>query len=186
MNAISRRSGEPRRLGRPVLLAVAAVAVMLLGACSSEPGTGGSGNGNSAGGGSAVQLNPATGPITTSPTWATSTACPTGYRGSAVFRIVQPHGLTTSISQATNDVVAPFHGTLIANIAEIQAYANIANGGSAELVMICFSGDSLTGKAAFVMTTFISFSSDGKTYSTSPTVPAGFTPPALPTNVGTQ
>jgi hypothetical protein len=184
MNAISRRSAEPRRLGRPVLLAVAAVAVMLLGACSSEPGTGG--NGNSAGGGSAaVQLNPASGPIASTPTWATSSACPTGYQGSGVFRIVQPHGLTTSISQATNDVVTAFHGTLIANIAEIQAYANIANGGSAELVMICFSGDSLTGKAAFVMTTYISFSSDGQTYSTSATVPAGFTPPALPTNVGT-
>ena len=185
MNAISRRSGEPRRLGRPALLTVAAVAVMLLGACSSEPGTGG--NGNSGGGGTpAVQLNPATGPIGSTPTWSTNSACPTGYRGSAIFRIVQAHGLTTSISQATNDVTAPFHGNLIASIAIVQAYTNIPNGGSAELIVICFSGDSLTGKAAFVMTTFISFSSDGKTYSTSPTVPTGFTPPALPTNVGTQ
>jgi len=50
--------------------------------------------------------------------------------------------------------------------------------------MICFSGDSLTGKAQFDMTTYLTFSSDGKSYSTSPTVPAGFSPPALPTNVG--
>jgi len=185
MNAISRRSGEPRQLGRPALLAVAAVAVMLLGACSSEPGTGGSGNGNSAGGGSAaVQLNPASGPISSSPTWATNSACPTGYRGSAVFRIIQPHGLTTSISQATNIVTTPFHGNLLAPIATIQAYANIPNGGSAKLVVICFSGDSLTGKASFDMTTYLTFSSDGKSYSTGATVPAGFTPPALPTNVG--
>jgi hypothetical protein len=184
MNAISRRSGEPRRLGRSALLAVSAVAVMLLGACSSEPGTGGNGNSGGGGGSAAVELNPASGPVANTPTWATNSACPTGYRGSAVFRIIQPNGLTTSISQATNDVVAPFHGNLIASIAIVQAYTNVANGGSLELVMICFSGDSLTGKAQFDMTTYLTFSSDGKSYSTSPTVPAGFSPPALPTNVG--
>ena len=73
-------------------------------------------------------------------------------------------------------MTTPFHGKLLASIAIVQAYTNIPNGGSAELAVICFSGDSLTGKAAFDMTTFITFSSDGKTYSTSSTVPAGFTP----------
>lgn len=178
MNWIRRKSAEPRRLGRPALLAAAAVAVMLLGACSSEPGAGGNGNGAS-GNSAAVQLNPASGPISSTPTWSTNSACPTGYRGSAVFRIVQPNRLT-SLSQATNSVTAPFHGTLLASIATIQSYANIPKGGSAELVVMCYSGDSLTGNPHFEMTTYLTFSSDGQTYTTSATAPAGFTPPALP------
>jgi hypothetical protein len=177
MNVMERKPAGPRRPVRPALLAVAAAAVMLLGACSAEPGTGGNGaGGNSA----AVQLNPPSGPESSSPTWSTSRACPGGYQGSGIFRIVQPNGYVTSISQATNIVNAPFHGTLLTSIAIIQDYVNIPNGGTAELVIICFAGDSLTGNRDTAMSTYITFSSDGKTYTSSSTPPAGFTEPATP------
>jgi hypothetical protein len=178
MNWIKRRSAVSSRPGRPALLAVAAAAVMLLGACSAEPsaGTGSTGAGSNS---ATVQLSPPSGPTSSTPTWSTTGACPTGYQGSAIFRIIYGNGLTTSISPATNTVTTPFHGTLLASIAIVQAYTNIPNGHTAELIVICFSGDSLTGNLYVDMHTFITFSSDGKTYTTSSTPPAGFSPPSL-------
>ena len=163
------------RPGRPVLLGLVAAAVMLLGACGSTPASSGS---NGAGSGSAtVALNPASGRVSLTPTWSTTTSCKTGYQGSAVFRIVQPSGQTFSISPATNIVTAPFSGTMLDPIGFIQNVANVPNGGTAELIVICFSGDSLTGTPDREMHTFISFSANGFNYATSSTAPAGFTPP---------
>lgn len=149
---------------------------MLLGACSSEPGTGGTG-----GGSAAVQLNPASGRVNLTPTWSTSTACKSGYQGSAIFRIIQPSGQTFSVSPAVNAVTTPFHGTMLDPIGLIQNVANVPNGSTAELVVICFSGPGLTGTEDREMNTFVTFSSDGFDYTTSSTAPAGFTPaPAGP------
>ena len=170
MNWMQLRSAEPTRPRRLALLGVAAAAAMLLGACSSPPATP---VGNVAGGATAtVRLNPASGPVSLTPTWSTSTACATGYQGSAVFRIIQPNGSTFSISSATNTVTTPFSGTLLDPIGLIQSVAGVPNGGTAELVVICFSGDSLTGNPNREMDTFVTFSGDGRMYTTSATAPA--------------
>ncbi|HLK02122.1 MAG TPA: Ig-like domain-containing protein [Streptosporangiaceae bacterium] len=116
----------------------------------------------------AVNLNPTTGATSSTPTWATTTACATGFQGSAVFREVHSDGTTTNnISAATNSVAAPFTGTLQASIAQIQAAGGIPNGGTQELVVVCFSGASATGTADPEMEIFITYSADGSTYSTS-------------------
>jgi len=174
MNWMQLRSAAPRRPRRLALLGVAAAAAMLLGACSSPPATpvGNVGGGNGAGGSATVRLNPASGPVSLTPTWSTTTACATGYQGSAVFRIIQPNGSTFSISSATNTVTTPFSGTLLDPIGLIQSVAGVPNGGSAELVVICFSGDSLTGNPNREMDIFITFSGDGRMYTTSATAPA--------------
>lgn len=113
----------------------------------------------------AVTLNPANGVTGGKPTWSTSTACPAGFRGSAVFREVHADGATTnSISKATNTVTAPFGGTLQAPIAAIQAAGGIRDGGTQELVIICFSGPSLTGTSHPEMSTFITYSASGSSY----------------------
>ena len=117
----------------------------------------------------AVALNPASGPERSSPTWSTTTGCPTGFQGSAVFRAVLASGQTFSISPATNTVTAAFHGTLELPVSEIQTVARVPNGGTMEFVVICFSGASLTGTSHPDMDTFITFSADGKTYTTSST-----------------
>ncbi len=167
------------RPGRPVLLGVAAAALMLLGACGSTPastggnGTGGNGTGSNS---ATVTLNPTSGRVSLTPTWSTSVACNTGYRGSAVFRIIEPSGQTFSLSPANNVVTAPFTGTMLDPIGLIQNVANVPNGGTAELVVICFSGPGLTGTENREMHTFVTFSANGFNYTASSTAPAGFTP----------
>jgi uncharacterized protein (TIGR03382 family) len=124
----------------------------------------------------AVNLNPTTGPTSSTPTWATTVGCNAGFQGSAVFRAVTSSGTTFSISGATNSVTAAFQGTLQSDIGTIQTVTGIPNGGTTELVVICFSGPSLTGNSDPEMDIFITFSADGSTYSTSTsntTVPIG-------------
>jgi hypothetical protein len=118
-----------------------------------------------------VTLSPASGAISSMPTWSTNTACPSGFRGSAVFRAVKPDGTTFSISMATNQVTAAFHGTLQGPISEIKTLAGVPNGGSQEFVVICFSGDSLTGTSHPDMDTFITYSANGTSYTTSSVAP---------------
>lgn len=163
--------------------AVAAAAIALA-ACSSQATAGtvtGAGAGASAGtgtnasaGAGAVRLNPASGATSGRPTWSTTQACPSGHKGSAVFREVHHDGSSTnSISEATNQVAAPFGGTLQASIARIQAAGGIPNGGTQQLVIICFSGPSGTGTQDRAMSLYITYSADGSKYTTSAAKPAG-------------
>ena len=123
----------------------------------------------------AVQLNPPTGATTSKPTWSTTVACNAGFQGSAVFREVHADGVTTnSISAAVNGTAAPFSGTLQATMAQIQTAGGIAAGGTQELVVVCFSGASLSGTSDNEMNIFVTYNANG-TYSTSATqgVPVG-------------
>ena len=171
-------SARPGSASRLVLLAMAAAAVIALGACSAEPGTGstGAGSNGTSGNSALVNLNPPSGRVSLTPTWATTGGCSTGYQGSAVFRIIQPSGQTFSISGATDAVTAKFQGTMLDPIGLIQDVAHVPNGTTAELVIICFSGESLTGTPQREMRTFVTFSANGFNYTTSATPPAGFTP----------
>jgi len=123
----------------------------------------------------AVQLNPTSGPTSSTPTWATSVGCSSGFQGSAVLREVHADGTTTnSVSPAVNGTSAPFSGTLQASMSTIKTLGGIANGASQELVVVCFSGPSLTGSSDNEMDIFVTYSADGSTYSTSSTqVPIG-------------
>ena len=174
MNWMRLRAVRPGRAGRPVLLGLAATAVMLLGACGSSPAS--SGNTGAGSGSALVTLNPASGRVSLTPTWSTSAACNTGYRGSAILRIIEPSGQTFSLSPANNIVTAPFNGTMLDPIGLIQTVANVPNGSTAELVVICFSGPGLTGTQDREMRTYVTFSANGFNYTTSSTAPAGFTP----------
>jgi hypothetical protein len=111
-----------------------------------------------------VALSPASGSESSTPTWSTNAACPSGFQGSAILRAVKPDGTTFSISGATNSVTAPFHGTLLGDIAEIQDLDDVGGGSTQELVVICFSGDSLTGTSRQEMSLFVTYSSDGESY----------------------
>ena len=156
------------RLGRAA--AVVGIAGLLLGAgagaaeaaMGTSPGT--------------VDLNPTTGPVNSTPTWATTVACPSGFQGSAIFREVHSDGVSTnSISSVVNGTASPFGGTLVTSIANIKAAGGIANGGTQELFVICYSAQSGTGSSENVMNIFINYSADGTTYTTSSSqgVPVG-------------
>jgi len=174
MNWMKLRSARP---GRPVLLGLAAAAVMMLGACGSSPGSAGSnGTGGTGSSSATVTLNPTSGRVSLTPTWSTNAACNTGYRGSAVLRIIEPSGQTFSLSAADNIVTAPFNGTMLDPLGLIQNVASVPNGSTAELVVICFSGPGLTGTEDREMRTYVSFSANGFNYTSSSSAPAGFTP----------
>ena len=133
----------------------------------------------------AVTLNPASGATSGRPSWSTSTACPAGFRGSAVFREVHADGTTTnSISQATNTVAASFSGTLQAPISLIKSLGGIPNGGTQELVVICFSGPSLTGTSHPEMSTFITYSANGASYTSSGQASTSASNPSSPSPSG--
>jgi Bacterial Ig-like domain (group 3) len=153
-----------RRIGRAAaLVGVAGITVggMLLGAGVAHAATVGKDPG-------AVQLSPASGPTSGKPTWSTTTACASGFQGSAIFREVHSDGTTTnSISPVVNGTAVPFSGTLQATIAQIQQAGGIPNGGTQELVVICFPGPSSTGGSSDAeMDIAIHYSADGSSYTT--------------------
>ena len=118
----------------------------------------------------AVNLNPASGPTSSTPTWSTTAACPSGFQGSASFKEVHADGTTTNlIAPMVDGTATPFHGTLQASIAEIQSAGSIPNGGTQKLYVTCFSAQSGTGNAGTEMDIYITYSGDGKTYTTSST-----------------
>jgi hypothetical protein len=153
-----------RRAALPMGAAVAATVV--LAACS--------GAGKAPAQAGAVQLSATRGPTSSRPTWSTSTACPSGLQGSAIFREVHRDGVSTnSISPTVDDATAPFHGTLQAPISMIKAAGGIPNGSTQKLVVICFSSQGGTGTSRQVMNLYITYSADGSSYTTSATAPAG-------------
>jgi hypothetical protein len=172
MNWMRRRTAGPRRPGRTALLGAAAAAAMLLGACSSSAGS----NQDAAQGGTpgTLKLNPASGAINSKPTWSTSVACPSGYQGSGLFSELHADGKTfTSISPVVNGTAASFNGDLLASIALIKSIGAVPNGGTQKLFVICSSGPGGTGNTTNVMTIYITYSTDGNSYTTSTKAPAG-------------
>jgi hypothetical protein len=122
----------------------------------------------------AVQLNPASGPANSTPTWSTTVACPTGYQGSAVFSEVHANGTTfTTIAPVVTDTRIAFHGTLQGTIATIKSVGGIPNGGTQELFIQCASGLGGTGNITNYMDIYITYSIDGTSYTTSASAPSG-------------
>jgi hypothetical protein len=151
-----------RRIGRATLLVGAAgltLGGMLLSAGVANAATVGTNPG-------AVQLSAATGATSAKPTWSTTVGCNAGFQGSAVFREVKADGTTASISPAVNGTQKAFSGTLQATIAAIKTLGNIPNGGTQELVVICFADQSETGNSDPEMDIAIHYSADGSTYTT--------------------
>jgi hypothetical protein len=182
MKGISMNWNKPdlsaERLGRaaPRLRAagLAVAGLVLAAGCSSataESNTAGSANNGTTDSatGATVKLIPGSGSTSSSPTWATSAACPSSLQGSAIFRAINSSGETYDISQAVNGTNKAFSGTLQANIATIQSFGGIHNGATQELVILCFSHQALTGTDSREEHMFIHYSADGKTYTTSPT-----------------
>jgi hypothetical protein len=119
-----------------------------------------------------VKLIPASGSVSSTPTWATTIACPAGYQGSGLFSEVQADGSVSSIAQVVDGTAAPFTGTLQGTIAQIKSLGSIPNGGTQELFVICSSEQGSTGKTINVMSTYITYSADGRTYTTSASKPS--------------
>jgi hypothetical protein len=114
-----------------------------------------------------VNLNPASGPTSSTPAWSTTVACPSGFQQSATFKEVHADETTTNlIAPIVNRTAAPFSGTLQASIAQIKSAGGIPNGGTQELFVTCYSAYSGTGNAQNYMNIYITYSADGTSYTT--------------------
>jgi hypothetical protein len=127
-----------------------------------------------------LTLNPASGATTLQPTWSTSTACPTGNQGSAVIEQFNTDGTANSrISVVVAAPAAPItNATLLGTVSALLGNSNIvvANGGTVEWAVECFSGPggtTATGGNApvFVQSTFVTEAAGGATFTTSATGP---------------
>jgi hypothetical protein len=116
-----------------------------------------------------LQLSPARGPSTSTPTWSSATACPAGVQGSAVLYALNLNGSVGSqISVGTNTAVtAPFSGTLQGNVgALVGTGTNVPVGTPDEWAVGCFASATATGTPSFVQSIFVTVTA-GDTYTTS-------------------
>ncbi len=132
-----------------------------------------------------LSLSPATGALTSSPTWSTSAACPAG-ESFGTLEMQYSDSTSTNpdyniIGAQTLGATAPItNGALVAgdSIATLEGQAGWTTGQTAELVVLCSTGQGGTGTTSFNQSIFITFGAS--TYTTSATGPAG---PATPTVV---
>jgi hypothetical protein len=122
-----------------------------------------------------VTLSPASGSTTGAVTYS-STACPTGFQGSGLLRIVDPAtGGISNLAAVNNSVASAFTGTLSAGVLNTEATAIFTDlaGTQSEFVIYCFSGASATGSSEAVQYNGITISSDAATYVANQTINAG-------------
>jgi hypothetical protein len=122
----------------------------------------------------ALVVTPTTGATTVTPNYSTTTACPAGFQGSGVVRLVDPATSNLSnLSKVNPSVATPFSGAFNTTFAiESQVFPAIV-GATSEMVVDCFSGPSATGTSEHVQSAFVTISADGSTFTISETPPAG-------------
>ena len=123
-------------------------------------------------------LSAPTGALTSQPTWGTTTACPTGFQGSAAITEFTLSGTAGSLISAVQaSPTAPISGALLdSNVGALLAAAPIGisatNPGTAEWVVGCYAGAGATGAVSQVQSIFISVAAGATTYTTSANPPA--------------
>lgn len=116
-----------------------------------------------------LAFSPASGPVASTPTWSTDTACATAFSSSAKLVVVEDSGTTIAASTTIPVVTAPFNGTLQASLSTIKSAAHMVNGNTYEFVVMCQNA-SLTQDPE--QSEFLTISADGTSYTTSSTPPA--------------
>lgn len=164
--------------GRKGVLAGAAVAVVglsLLGSASIAHAAVGTSIGT-------LTLSAPTGSLTSAPTWSQTAACPGTANGSAKLEIVLSDGVSEQAWSANiNGAASALSGEALekgATIGALESVAGYSAGQTAELVVNCYSGASGTGTLVPFNDGFITFNTDGATYSFTDSQPSG---PATPT-----
>jgi hypothetical protein len=113
-------------------------------------------------------LQPASGAVSATPTFATKDGCPTGYQDSAQVSMFAANG--TLISRISNVVPLPanaFHGTLEGSIGALLKFAGVPAGGHSLWAVGCYTGEGGTGNVQWVQYMVVNLSADAKSYSIS-------------------
>lgn len=115
--------------------------------------------------------------LSTTPTWATTTACPSGYQGSAaITEYTAPGEVEGSlISSVAGTVTSPFTGELDGSVGSLLAASPIDISGSApgtaEWVVGCYTGAGATGSFVNEQSIFLSVASGATSATISATGP---------------
>lgn len=165
---------KPLQAGRKALLlggviAVAGAASLLAGGVANAAIGNGLGQ---------ITFSSMSGALTSTPTWSTSVACPSGF-AFGTLQIVAADNTTATpdiptIGATTVSATSPISGAALeANIATIESSALYTSGQTAEIVVQCstLSGD--TGTRQYFQDAWLTFNTDGTTYTLSDTAPAG-------------
>lgn len=126
-----------------------------------------------------LAFSPASGPITTTPTWSTDTACASAFSNSAKLEVVEDSGTTIAASTTIPVVTSPFSGTLQASLSTIKSAAHMVNGNTYEFVVMCQNAALAQDPE---QSEFMTISADGSSFTTSSTPPAA-TPVATTTTL---
>jgi hypothetical protein len=132
-------------------------------------------------------LSPASGPLSTDATWSTTVACPSSFQGSA--NIYEYAGTTSFglISSFNDSVTAPFSGLFDGSVGALLGNAGFSGSapGTAEFVVVCYSGSSGSGSATNAMSEFVSVAAGATTYTTSSSV-SGSPGPSMSASASTS
>jgi hypothetical protein len=165
---INTRTRKIRRLALLFSLAVATAGTALLTAAPAQASVG-TQPGN-------LTLSPASGAASVTPTYASSTACPAPNNVSGTVTAIGHDDVALAfVSQTNNSVLAPFNGSLQANMSTLVLAAGLVPGDTYEFAVGCSDAQFNT---VYVQSTFVTISADGASYSSSATPPAGATPTA--------
>jgi hypothetical protein len=120
-------------------------------------------------------LSASTGALTTTPTWSTTTGCPSGFQVSAEMSEFSSTGVFETLISPVVDIglTGEFSGTLDGNVGALLNFAgvNATTPGTVEWVIGCYAGEGGTGSVEYEMSTFVSVASGATTYTTSSTGP---------------
>lgn len=121
---------------------------------------------------------PSGSPLTSTPTWSTTTPCPAGFQTSANLAEFTLGGTLVSLisPNVTAGLTSPFSGTLDGNVGALLnttgSGLNATNPGTDEWVVQCWSGPGGTGTSTPVQSLFVSVALGATTFTTSSTPPA--------------
>jgi hypothetical protein len=118
------------------------------------------------------------GALTSTPSWATTTACPTGFQASAAITEFTLTGTAGSLISATisSGLTAPFaglfDGTMGALLNTPPVSISATSPGTAEFVVGCYSAAGLGGTVSQEQSLFITVAAGATTFTASSTPPA--------------
>jgi hypothetical protein len=126
-----------------------------------------------------LTLLPASGPSSTIPTYQTTIGCPANFQSSAQLSEFNTDGSYGSI--IANGVATPtaaFSGSVNYSVANaLSLGTNVGPGQTSEWAIGCYSGPAESGNVEYVMSTFVTLSASGSTYTATaaPPGPVGST-----------
>jgi hypothetical protein len=117
---------------------------------------------------------PASGATTSSPNWTTKSGCPAGHNGSAELVAFNLQGdfesrISLPIEGPGPYTSAPGAGVLDFNLNSVRLYAtpDVGPDGTIEVAVGCYASGAGLGAAVYVQSTFVHYSDNGASYSTS-------------------